>query len=161
MPAHAVSPCLISPLCEALATFRSDASEHIAWRLLAQPRSRVEMTHVLGNVYETHCQNSPIYSTRAAASHVCMETCLCSLLAMGGNCTLQRASPWDARRWKTSCLSNGQMDLSIGSATQGSRASEGRMLSISSDSPAWLPSSPAQAFLSLEQFSLKRQSHNG
>lgn len=46
-----------SPLCEALATFRTDTSEHIAWRLTGKPRCRVEIIYILENMCEMHCQN--------------------------------------------------------------------------------------------------------
>lgn len=50
-----------SPLCEVLATFITDTSEHIAWRLTGKPRCRVEIIYILENMYEMHCQNGPIY----------------------------------------------------------------------------------------------------
>lgn len=127
-PAHAASPGLASPLREALATFRSDASEHIAWRLPAQPKSRAEMTHILGNVCETRCQHGPIYYTRATASHGA-ETRLCSLPATARDGTLQSLLA-GAHCVGNVCLSDGRTDLSISSGAQGSGASEGCPASV-------------------------------
>lgn len=74
--AHAVHQASFSPLWEALITFRSDASDHIAWRLTGESRCGWIYTHL----YEMHCQNGPIYYRGSTASHG-VETCLCSLWA--------------------------------------------------------------------------------
>lgn len=82
----------LSPQCEALATFRTDASEHVAALLTAEPRRRAEITHILENVCEMLCAAGMVPLTElcppsASTPH---GTCPCSLLARGEECDTWR-----------------------------------------------------------------------
>lgn len=98
----------LSPQCEALATFRTDASEHVASLLIAEPRRGAEITHILENVCETLCAAGMVPLTElcppsASTPH---GTCPCSLLARGEECdnwrkcTTTLTSHLHMLRWK-------------------------------------------------------------